>query len=87
MDPNHAAGFANFIAQTDGVGKTILTILLMMSFATWYLIVTKAVALVIERRKSARFLEAFSRKCISAVTRGPPTKTLPCCWPMRPKPA
>lgn len=59
MDPNHAAGFASFLAQTDGVGKTILAILLLMSIATWYLIVTKAVTLVLERRKSARFLEAF----------------------------
>jgi biopolymer transport protein ExbB len=52
-------GFAHFLAQTDAVGMAILAILLFMSVASWYLIVTKAVALVLERRRSGRFLAQF----------------------------
>jgi biopolymer transport protein ExbB len=59
MDAQQSIGFASFLAQTDTVGRTILVILLLMSVATWYLIVTKALTVFLERRKSARFLEAF----------------------------
>jgi biopolymer transport protein ExbB len=59
MEPTQSLGFAHFLAQTDAVGKSLLVILLLMSVATWYLIVTKTVASIAERRKSARFLEAF----------------------------
>jgi biopolymer transport protein ExbB len=54
-----AVGFAHFLAQTDGVGKAILVILLLMSVASWYLIVTKALSTWLERRRSARFVDAF----------------------------
>jgi len=59
MDPQVTLGFAAFLAQTDAVGKTILGILLLMSISTWYLIATKALTGLLERRKSARFLDAF----------------------------
>ena len=59
MDPTQAVGFAHFLAQTDGVGKAILAILLLMSLASWYLIVTKALAGWLERRRSAGFLDMF----------------------------
>jgi biopolymer transport protein ExbB len=59
MDPQQTAGFASFLAQTDAIGKTILVLMLLMSIATWYLIATKSITIFIERRKSARFLEAF----------------------------
>ena len=59
MDPQQAAGFAGFLAQTDALGKGILVILLTMSIATWYLIVTKTLTVLLERRKSTRFLETF----------------------------
>jgi biopolymer transport protein ExbB len=52
-------GFAHFLAQTDPVGRAILAVLVLMSMASWYLIVTKAIALVLERRRSRRFLAAF----------------------------
>jgi biopolymer transport protein ExbB len=52
-------GFAHFLAQTDAVGRTLLVLLLAMSAVSWYLIVTKAIALVLERRRSARFLAQF----------------------------
>jgi len=63
MDPvqtaQHTAGFAAFLAQSDAVGKTLLVILVLMSIATWYLIITKAIAVAMEKRRIARFLEAF----------------------------
>jgi biopolymer transport protein ExbB len=59
MDPQQAAGFASFLAQTDVVGKAILVIMLLMSIATWYLIITKSLTTFLEQRKSARFLETF----------------------------
>jgi len=59
MHTQHAAGFATFLAQTDALGMLILTIMLAMSIATWYLIATKSVTIFMERRRSARFLEAF----------------------------
>jgi len=59
MPAENALGFASFLAQTDAVGKAMLAILLVMSMATWYLILTKSLTVFLERRKSARFLEAF----------------------------
>jgi len=52
-------GFAHFLAQTDAVGGTLLAFLLLMSVASWYLIVTKALALWLEWRRTAAFLEIF----------------------------
>lgn len=52
-------GFAHFLAQTDALGRSILVVLVLMSVATWYLIVTKAVAHALERRRSGRFLAQF----------------------------
>jgi biopolymer transport protein ExbB len=59
MDPQAAAGLAGFLAQTDAIGKAILAILLVMSIATWYLIATKSITILLERRRSGRFLETF----------------------------
>ena len=52
-------GFAHFLAQTDAVAATLLVFLLLMSIASWYLIVTKALAHWMEQRRSASFLEIF----------------------------
>lgn len=52
-------GFAHFLAQTDAVGGALLLILVLMSVASWYLIVTKTIALALERRRSRRFLAQF----------------------------
>src|SRR5262245_22053601 len=52
-------GFSHFLAQTDTVGYILLAFLLLMSVATWYLIVTKALALWMERRRSSTFLDTF----------------------------
>ena len=44
MEPTQASASPTFLAQTDAVGKAILAFLLVMSVATWYLIVTKALS-------------------------------------------
>jgi biopolymer transport protein ExbB len=63
-------GFAHFLAQTDAVGYTLLAFLLLMSVACWYLIVTKALAHWLERRRSASFLETFwNAQSVGAVQR------------------
>ena len=54
-----AVGIASFLSQTDGVGKAILVLLLLMSLATWMLIATKAIQFVVMRERSVRFLETF----------------------------
>jgi biopolymer transport protein ExbB len=54
-----AVGFAGFLAHTDALGRVILAVLLVMSLATWYLIFTKAASLLIQRRRSSRFLQTF----------------------------
>jgi biopolymer transport protein ExbB len=59
MEPMQSIGFASFLTHTDAVGKGILFILLAMSLSTWYLIVTKAVTVYFERKRSAGFLETF----------------------------
>lgn len=61
----HAAveglGFAHFLAQTDGVGKAVLATLLLLSIASWYLIVTRALANTLAHRNAETFLKHFWR--------------------------
>jgi len=59
VDPQSGMGLAHFLAQTDGVGKALLIMLLLMSVTTWYLIVTKAWTWLLERRRMQRFLRVF----------------------------
>jgi biopolymer transport protein ExbB len=59
VNPQPALGFAHFLTQIDGVGKTILFMLLVMSVATWYLIVTRAWTTFVTRRRTGRFLGMF----------------------------
>jgi biopolymer transport protein ExbB len=59
VNPQPALGFGHFLAQIDGVGKTILFLLLVMSVATWYLIVTRAWSTLVMRRRTGRFLDTF----------------------------
>jgi Biopolymer transport proteins len=54
-----ALGFAHFIAQSDGVGKTVLVILLLMSVISWGLIFVKGLAGLLRNRRSKRFLNFF----------------------------
>jgi biopolymer transport protein ExbB len=60
---DHAAinslGFAHFLTQTDGVGRSVLAALLLLSIASWYLIVTRALANAIAQRRAEEFLRRF----------------------------
>lgn len=53
-------GFAHFISQCDAVGKLVLLLLLALSVASWYLIVTKAVANMNTRKRADMFLKQFA---------------------------
>ena len=60
MDSTQAAvGLASFLVQTDMIGRAILVVLLVMSVSSWYFIITKTLAVILERRKSESFLDAF----------------------------
>ena len=59
MEPILSLGFAQFLAQTDAVGRGVLGIMLLMSIATWYLILSKGVEAWHRGRRTARFLGAF----------------------------
>ncbi|MDE2118296.1 MAG: MotA/TolQ/ExbB proton channel family protein [Betaproteobacteria bacterium] len=52
-------GFAHFISQVDGMGKIVLVLLLVLSIASWYLMVTKAVANWGARKRADAFLKKF----------------------------
>lgn len=52
-------GFAHFLSQTDALGRVVLAMLLVMSVASWYLIVTKSLANVLAGRRAEAFLKQF----------------------------
>ncbi len=52
-------GFAHFLAQADGVGKGVLAVLLLLSVASWYLIVTRALSNWLARRRADAFVRHF----------------------------
>lgn len=52
-------GFAHFISQCDAVGKGVLLVLLLLSVASWYLIVTKAIANFNAKKRADAFLKQF----------------------------
>jgi biopolymer transport protein ExbB len=52
-------GFAHFLAHTDGVGRLVLAALLLLSVASWYLIVTRAIANTLAQKRAAAFLAGF----------------------------
>lgn len=52
-------GFAHFLTQTDGVGRAVLGTLLLLSVASWYLIITRCIANMLAQRKADVFLEHF----------------------------
>ena len=52
-------GFSHFLTQADGVARGILLLMLVMSVATWYLIVTKSIRNLLSQRKSRCFLKFF----------------------------
>lgn len=52
-------GFAHFLANTDSIGKLVLIALLLLSLASWYLIVTRAIANTLAQRRATAFLAGF----------------------------
>jgi biopolymer transport protein ExbB len=52
-------GFAHFLTQADGVGKTVLIVLLLLSVASWYLIVTRTLANWLAQRRANAFVARF----------------------------
>lgn len=52
-------GFAHLIAQSDGAGKFVLALLLLMSVASWYLILVKSFSAVRMRWRARGFLKRF----------------------------
>ena len=52
-------GFSHFLTQIDGVGISVLVLLLSLSVASWYLILTKSITNFIEGRRTEVFLKRF----------------------------
>ncbi len=52
-------GVLHFIGQSDAVGKSLFGFLLLMSLASWYLILVKGLTQLRIRRRSRKFLTEF----------------------------
>ena len=52
-------GFSHFLAQLDGVGMSVLILLLALSVASWYLILTKGIASFLAGKRADAFLKRF----------------------------
>lgn len=52
-------GFSHFLAQIDAVGICVLALLISLSIASWYLIITKGIANFIAKRRADAFLKYF----------------------------
>lgn len=61
MNTEQTLGIAHFLNQTDAVGLVLFGILIMMSLASWYLIILRLVAHWRQRRLSDDFLGQFWR--------------------------
>lgn len=59
MEPQLNVGLGSFMAQTDALSRIILAALILMSIATWYLIIWKTVQTRVNRRRSEAFLARF----------------------------
>ena len=57
--PATALGFGHFLAQSDGVGQTLLTILALMSVASWAIIAVKGLTMLVRQQRSQAFLNFF----------------------------
>ena len=53
----NSLGFAHFIFQADAMGLGVLMLLLLLSVASWYLIVTKALANLSANKRAEAFLK------------------------------
>ena len=57
--PLPARGMGHFLAQSDAVGTTLLALLLLMSAASWIIIVAKGLAQWLRQRRATSFLDHF----------------------------
>ncbi|MEY4564208.1 MAG: hypothetical protein RLZZ618_3485 [Pseudomonadota bacterium] len=56
---NTALGFGHFLSQADFIAKALLVIMVLMSVASWAIIVVKGITLVARKRRSETFLNFF----------------------------
>ena len=59
MPETPTLGFAHFLAQTDGVGRTLFALLIVMSLLSWAITAVKGVTHYVRRRHSEQFLRFF----------------------------
>jgi len=59
MDASTAAGFGHIIAQSDAVGKFLLSMLVLMSVTSWALIASKGLKQFLRGKRSTAFLDFF----------------------------
>jgi biopolymer transport protein ExbB len=59
MTETPTLGFAHFLAQTDGVGRTLFALLIVMSLLSWAITAVKGVTHYVRRRHSEQFLRFF----------------------------
>ena len=59
MASEHSYGVTSFLGQADAVGLTVLLILLVMSIASWYLILLKSVRNAQMRKRARDSLDNF----------------------------
>lgn len=52
-------GFSHFLSQIDEVGMSVLILLLSLSVASWYLIITKSIVNLMAKRRAEAFLKHF----------------------------
>jgi biopolymer transport protein ExbB len=52
-------GFAHFLAHADSIGKAVLILLLMLSVASWYLIITGSIENVKAQKRAVEFQRQF----------------------------
>lgn len=55
----NSLGFSHFLAQIDAVGIGVLALLIALSIASWYLIITKSIANFIAKKRAEAFLKYF----------------------------
>lgn len=67
----YSLGFTHFLTNADGLARSILLVMLLMSIGTWYLIVTKGIRLYVAQRRSGAFLRRFwNADSLDAVAHG-----------------
>ena len=52
-------GFSHFLMGTDGVGRVVLVVLLVLSIASWYLIFTRSIANTLAHQSANSFVDQF----------------------------